>query len=94
MWPPEPVRDQIERLASDRIERAIQIERFNMRGSHFRGVYEGGDQERDLAKTNFDAAAVAAAWPRTGALLRAFARKWVEEATRGDVEAARRRLKS
>ena len=49
------VRDEIERLSSSDAERAIQIERFNMRGVHSRGIYQGGDEERDFAKTAYDA---------------------------------------
>jgi hypothetical protein len=93
-WPHRAVRDEIERLGSEEIERAIQIERYNMRGVHNRGVYEGGDQERDLAKTNYQAAALSSAWPRTAALLQAIAKTWEEEAKRIDIEAAQRRMRS
>jgi hypothetical protein len=94
VWPPQAVGAEIERLASDRIERAIQMERFNMRGAHFRGVYDGGDPERALAKPYYEAAAVIAAWPRTAALLRAIGKMWDQEGKREDIEAAQRRLKS
>ena len=93
-WPHGVVRDEIERLASDKIERAIQLERFNMRGMYSRGPYEGGDQERELAKTNYQAAVLSSAWPRTAALLQAIAKMWDEEAKRADLEAAQRRLRS
>jgi hypothetical protein len=65
-----------------------------MRGAYFRGVYDGGDQERDLAKTNYDAAAIAAPWPRTEALLRAIGQMWGQAAKDADLDAAYRRLKS
>ena len=93
-WPHRAVRDEIERLASEEIERAIQIERYNMRGVHGRGVYEGGDQERDLANMNYQAAGLSSAWPRTAALLQAIAKTWEEEAKRVDIEAAQRRMRS
>lgn len=93
-WPHQAVRNEIERVASDATERAIQTERYNMRGTVTRGVYDGGDQERTLAKTNYDAAAVAAPWPRTAALLRAIGQMWDEEGKREDIEAAQRRLRS
>jgi hypothetical protein len=92
-WPHTAVRQELERLASDEIERGVQIERYNMRGSHSRGLYEGGDQERKLAKTAFDDADVCVAWPRTAALLRAIGRTWEEEGKREDLDAAQRRLK-
>ena len=93
-WPHRAVRDEIERLASEEIERAIQIERYNMRGVHGRGVYEGGDQERDLANMNYQAAGLSSAWPRTAALLQAIAKTWEEEAKRVDIEPAQRRMRS
>jgi hypothetical protein len=93
-WPHRAVRDQLERLASDAIERGLQIERFNMRGPHWRGVYDGGAQERDLAKTAFDAAEAMVAWPRTSAILRAIGRSWEEQGKRADLEAAQRRMRS
>ena len=93
-WPHRAVRDEIERLSSQDVERAIQIERFNMRGVHGRAVFEGGDQERDLAAQNYRNADLAAAWPRTAALMRAIARNWDEDAKRADLEAAQRKLRS
>jgi hypothetical protein len=93
-WPHRVVRSEIERLGSDDVERALQIERYNMRGVHSRGVYEGGDQERALAKTAFDAADASAAWPKTAALLRRIGQVWQDEAKRADLDAAQRRLRS
>ena len=94
LWPPEAVREQIERLASDKIERAIQIERFNMRGAHFRAVFDGGTEERSFAKANYDASVALAQWPKAAALLRSIGDMWESEARREDIEAAQRRLKS
>jgi hypothetical protein len=93
-WPHRAIRAEIERLASDEIEHGIQIERFNMRGVHSRDVYGGGDQERNMAKTNYDAAALAAPWPRTAALLRAIGKMWDETAKLADIDAAQWRLRS
>ena len=94
-WPHRAVRGEIERLASNDVERAIQIERFNMRGVHSRGIYQGGNEERGFARAAYDAAQSVSAWPRTSALLRAIGKAWEEEnATRADVVAAQRLLKS
>ncbi|HVJ52905.1 MAG TPA: hypothetical protein VM689_10605 [Aliidongia sp.] len=93
-WPHRTVRDEIERLSSVGVERAIQIERFNMRGVHGQGLFDGGSQERDLARINYDAAKISAAWPRTSALLRAIGKMWEEDGKRADVDAAQRLLKS
>jgi len=93
-WPHLAVRKQIERLASDEIDQAIQIERFNMRGVHTRGVFDGGDQERALAATTRAWANTAAQWPRTASLLNAVAKGWDADAERADLRAAHRRLRS
>ena len=93
-WPHRVVRDEIERLSSDNVERAVQLEWFNMRGVRSRGIYEGGDQERDFAKASYDAAELSTAWPRTSALLRAIGKMWEEDAKRADLDAAQRRVKS
>jgi hypothetical protein len=93
-WPHRVVRDEIERLASDDVERAIVIERYNMRGVHGRAIYEGGDQERALAEQYQRCAELDAAWPRTSNLMRAIADGWLRDAGRADVEAAQRKLRS
>ena len=65
-----------------------------MRGVHGRAVFEGGDQERDLATQNYRSAELAAAWPRTSALMRAIAKGWEQDAKRADLDAAQRKLRS
>jgi hypothetical protein len=65
-----------------------------MRGVHGRGVYEGGDQERDLAEMYRRAASQAVAWPRTAALLQAIVTTWEAQAKYVDTEAAQRRMRS
>jgi hypothetical protein len=93
-WPHRVVRDQIERISSEEVEHAIQIERFNMRGAHWRDPFGGGDQERIFAKASLHAAEVAAPWPRTATLLRAIGKMWEENAKHADLDAAQRRLRS
>ncbi|WP_424139988.1 hypothetical protein [Roseomonas chloroacetimidivorans] len=91
-WPGVPVRDVIEEAASDDLETGIRIERFNMRGVHSRGLYEGGDQERRLAAESEEWADVCTAWPRTSAMLTAIAATWQEDARREDVRARQRMM--
>ena len=93
-WPHRSVRDEIERAQSMELERGIQLERYNMRGVHGKQVFEGGDQERALAEESARNARLAAAWPRTSALLSAIARGWERDAEREDMEAAQRKLRS
>ncbi len=93
-WPHRAVREQIERLKSEELERGIQIERFNMRGPHWRALYAGGDQERALAAEYYHSADLIAAWPRTAALLKAIAKNWEAAGEREDVRAKQRKLRS
>ena len=93
-WPHRCVRDEIERMRSVELERGLQVERYNMRGVYGKAVFEGGDQERQLAEEYRRYAAIAAAWPRTSALLTAIAKGWGSDAEREDLEAAKRKLRS
>jgi len=93
-WPHRYVRDEIDRMQSVELERGLQVERHNMRGVYGKEMFEGGDQERQLAEEYRQYAAIAAAWPRTSALLTAIARGWDRDAEREDVEAAQRKLRS
>lgn len=72
----------------------MRIERFNMRGVHSRGVYDGGDDERRLAAGYRSDAALAAHWPRTASLLRDIALDWDRYAEAEDLRAAQMRLRS
>ena len=94
VWPDRSVRDLIEQLASTTVESGLQVERYNMRGIHTRGLYDGGRQERDLAETAYGgAAAVAAEWPRTAFMLRRIGDSWSADGNRADIDAAQRRLR-
>lgn len=87
-WPPLPVRDLIEDLASEHLERGIEIEVYNSRGVTTRGLTEGGRQERELAaKYRAWATDVRGRWPRTANMLRRIASGWEQDAEREDREA-------
>jgi hypothetical protein len=45
-WPPKAVRDLVERIGSDAIERGIQTATFNRRGVTMRSPTAGGAKER------------------------------------------------
>ena len=89
-WPVVALRDIIEDVASDRFETGIRIERFNMRGAHSRGLYEGGAQERGFAEQNRIWAAACASWPRTSMLLNSIADDWLRHAEQQDISANQR----
>jgi hypothetical protein len=85
-WPAKPLRDVIEELAAEEIEKGISISRFNQRGSFTRALYDGGNQERGLASQYRGWAETACSWPRTSALLRQIADDWDHHARRADSE--------
>jgi len=89
-WPHEAVRSLIEELASDHIERGMEIEVYNSRGITSRGIYEGGDQERELARRYREwADSAQTRWPRTAAMLRRIADLYERDARWHDTEAER-----
>jgi hypothetical protein len=49
-WPCESVRDLLEELRNDRIDRGLEIRVFNNRGVTSRSLEEGGQQEWKLAE--------------------------------------------
>jgi hypothetical protein len=85
LWPPSPVRDLVEDLASTELETGLRTGKFNSRGIVTRGPLSGGEQERVLARQfRRWAERVADQWPRTGALLRGLADDYDAWAQRGE----------
>jgi hypothetical protein len=89
LWPAEPVRELIETLQSGHLESGIQTGVINARGFTSRGVFDGGQQERELAQ-RYDRLAkeLGADSPRTARLLRELAKSYHRDARREDAEAA------
>lgn len=86
-WPHIGVRNLIERLNNETIDRHIQNEIYNSRGVVSRGLKDGGNQERALAeKYKKMSDAVKPKWPRTTAMLRGMAEWYEREAKGHDVE--------
>lgn len=96
-WPCVPIRDLIEELQNTNIERGFRAQIINNRGVTSRGLYDGGDQERNLA-TQFRERSVKVAdqWPRTAAVLRSIADGYERDArgNDGDSERLKRGLDS
>jgi len=90
IWPVKAVRDLVEELRNTRLETGLLVGLQNRRGTTWRGVFEGGDQERQLA-TRYRAMArdAATGWPRAGRLLRQLADAYAEEARWHDNRAER-----
>ena len=93
VWPAEAIRVQIERLRSQELENGLMIEKYNMRGAHFRDPNGGGAEERAFAAQYRDYANKTGRWPRTQAMLRAIADNWEADARREDEWAEQRKMK-
>lgn len=86
-WPHIAVRNLIERLNNETIDRHIQNEIYNSRGVTSRGMNDGGNQERALTeKYRKMSDSIKAKWPRTSAMLRGMAEWYEREAKGHDVE--------
>lgn len=92
-WPHRVVRNVIEHLAADEIDRGLEIEGYNMRGIYNNALYEGGDQERALANQYRGwANSARARWPRTARVLETIAEGWEAYTRREDAEAEQDKL--
>ncbi|WP_418907078.1 hypothetical protein [Glutamicibacter endophyticus] len=90
IWPSTPVRNFLETDSSQTIDRNFKIGIFNGRDVTFRGLTDGGIQERELAdKYNDYANALADEWPKTARLLREVAKGFRDEALGHDEESRR-----
>lgn len=88
VWPATPVRELIETLANEDVERGIMIEVLNSRGATWRSLTAGGAQEHALEEQYRGyAGAVGDRWPRTAAMLRRLADEYGRQARREDTSA-------
>ena len=92
VWPSIAVRDALEQVMTEQIERGLCVALFNSRGVHSRG--DGGDQEREIAARYAGwAEAMEYTHPRVAAMHRSMERSYLHDAEREDTEAkASRRL--
>jgi len=86
-WPPEPIREVIERCRSRDLEEGFRIGLYNRRGVTVRLPTDGGQQERELAAQYRVDALACFAWPRTQALLERIAKGYERDAAREDQDA-------
>ncbi len=90
VWPAEAVRDLVETIGSVRLDTGLHVGRVNRRGFTSRGIFDGGDQERELESQYLAMAdKIATKWPRTARILRSIAEDYRREAKRNDAEAER-----
>jgi hypothetical protein len=87
-WPSVAVRNVIEEVASEAIERGFRVSVYDRRGVFSKSVTEGGRQERQLAAKYAEyASMISGEWPRTAAMLRKIANTYAEQALEEDLEA-------
>lgn len=91
-WPCEAVRELLEELQNDRIDRGLELRVFNNRGVTSRSLDEGGRQEWTLAGDYRSRAdQFVAHSPRTATIFRRLAETYEADARREDAGAERRR---
>ncbi len=89
-WPSQAVRELLEELRSDALDRGLQIGIRNSRGVTSRSVDAGGEQERQLAKQYREQGRpFGARWPRTAAIFVNVAQAYEYDAAKEDREAER-----
>lgn len=94
VWPSIAVRNLLQRLKSDEIEKGIVLENFNSRGVTSRAMFEGGEQERKLeAKWRGFASRLGAKWSRARALCLQIAEQWRGQAELQDESSRSQRAK-
>jgi hypothetical protein len=90
VWPAKAVRELIEKTPSRHIETGVMLGIHNNRGGTWRGLTDGGAQERAIASRYREyAKATELEWPRTSALLEQIARSYEEEGHQHDQRAER-----
>lgn len=93
IWPRADFRNVIEELNSDIVDEAFRVQHMNMRGVTTRGLFDGGEQERDLSDryTNWSDI-IKVRWPRTSKILHSLSESYHYEAQRQDDHARQRDL--
>ena len=84
-WPHETLRELIEELGSEEIEKGIIIGIYNSRGVVSRSIGEGGAQEREISERYLEySRKLCDNWPRTARLMKKVANRYELDARRED----------
>lgn len=86
-WPGGAVRDVIEQLQSDSIDKGFYVAVLNQRGVTSRTLTAGGTPERELARRYRGQIQHLQQWPRTAAIFDALAQSYEREADEEDENA-------
>ena len=94
-WPHQIIRNVLESLNADDIDRGLITERYNIRGTVTKALYEGGAQERELAGRYHEWANISRLrWPRVARALDSIAKGWEQDAEREDNRAEQDKQRS
>ena len=92
-WPPEPVCKIIDETQSKELDNEFSVGVYNKRGTVTKSLFEGGQQERELAKQfRLYAEKWAIRYPRTASILTKIAEGYENQGKRADKEAEIRDL--
>jgi len=92
IFPSEPFRSVIEHVGTDEMLQGLSIGCFNKRGVHSRGMFDGGEQERDLAvHYRINAQELQFTHPKLAATLEQLAKSYDRHGAMEDSEARLRR---
>jgi hypothetical protein len=91
VFPSRSFRDPLGEIRSDQLEPGLELGLVNKRGVTSRGIYDGGEQEWDLAEDTRKQTEAASPWPRTRRLLRDLSGQYKRVARGEDEEAERLR---
>lgn len=84
-WPHESVRNVIEIIGTEELEQGIYVEVKNARGVVSKAIYEGGEQERELASKYLGfSEALQMVYPRTARILKKIADSYDHDARYSD----------
>jgi hypothetical protein len=92
-WPPEGICKIVEEVGSKELDNGFIIGIYNKRGTVTKSLFEGGEQERKLAKQYMEySQKLAIQYPRTSAILKKVAEGYENQAKQEDKEAEKRDL--
>jgi hypothetical protein len=93
IWPHSEIIKIIEDLKLENLEDGILTERLNMRGSYTKEIYEGGQQEKELADNYKKWSRQCGGAPRTEALLMEISKMWERIAKNEDQQSKLHRMR-
>ena len=93
-WPHRSLRQLLENIDSNEIETGLGLSQFNSRGVTTKAMYEGGNQERELASIWEERAEkISTTWPKASAFCSEIAERWERNAITEDERAEKDKLR-